>query len=196
MAHRKKTQTKTTPTSFKLGNVCRKPERDPQPKIDAHFLKVVKKKRPEKNFQGYSLKKCRFRKSLGRSCYVPRNYGRPRPSKYVEGSGFCINCLLEPCFLYERNEEIEEAGEEILLEHRQSTPGFLYLDRQEVNDVMNKDMKEHMKSVLEDIFSIQYVKKFGLPNCAKCVADREHPPSVRSPTKAIMMREPLFPPKK
>lgn len=200
MAPRKKGQTKTTPTSFKLGKVCSKRDRETQPRIETYFQKEQpiskkKKSKPKKflNFQGYSLEKCRFRKCIGKSCYTPWGYGKPRPIGYVEGAGFCTSCLLEPCFLYERNEEIEQASKDLLL-HNQTTDGdFIYLDMQGVNDAMNPQMKEVMKGHLEDIFSVKYVKKFGLPNCAKFVVDREFPPSVKSPAKK-MTSEPLFPP--
>jgi hypothetical protein len=200
MAYSHPNKTKTTPITFKLGKVCQKRDLDPQPKIDSYFQieeppkKKAKrgKKQVAKNFQEYALNKCRFRKTVGKSCYMPKKYGIGHPPGFLDGSRFCGSCYLEPCFLVERKDDISKTARDIVDDNRREIPGFLYMSKQESNDIINADLKAELKSVLEDIFSKRYVRKAGLPLCAKWVVDREDPPSVRllTPVKKKVV---LFP---
>jgi hypothetical protein len=182
--------TRTFPMSFKFGKVCRKRDTDPQPKIDKYFQidepskKKAKraKKQVSMNFQGYAFHRCRFRKTVGKSCYLPKKYGNGHPPGFLDGSRFCGSCYLEPCFLVEKKEEISQSAKDLVDDNRREIPGFLYMTKQESNDIINGDLRGEMIAVLEDIFSKRYVKSAGLPLCAKLVVDREHPPSIPSPT--------------
>lgn len=189
----------TSPTSFILRKVCQKRKSDPQPKIDTYFVKdEPPKKKPKKgkkviamNFQGYAVSRCRFRSTVGDFCYMPNHYARQHPPGFLDGSMFCGHCYLEPCFLLDRREEISEVGKELIDDHRRSNSGFLYMTKAERDDVINADLKVEIKLLLETIFSKRYVKKSGLPLCAKMVVDREHPPRSMSPSPARPVKENL-----
>lgn len=129
-----------------------------------------------KNFQGYSLKRCVFRKVVGQRCYKPSGYANGHPKGSLDGSRFCKHCLLEPCFLIEKLDECNSVKGDVYLHHLWNTEGFSDMEKKQKNALVNPDWKVAIcDKVFASVFSKKYAKKAGLPQCVHDYVDSTFP---------------------
>jgi len=136
--------------------------------------KKGKQQSKQVNFQGYTMSGCIYRKQIGEYCYVPRGYGKEYPPASLDGSRFCKDCLLEPCFTVTRRNEIHEEWKDLRCQYIMVEGGGFRPEYEYYSD-LNSRMKEAMKGMYAGIFSKKYVKKVGLPLCAQKLVDKELP---------------------
>ena len=114
-----------------------------------------------------------FRKEVMQVCCSPFDYSVKVEADKNEP--FCSFCLLKPCFVFIKKEEIDKKWD-ALWHRNMHTHGFTYLPEEHKIRIFNKDMKEEvMKGVSEGMFSKKHIKMAGIPQCAVSFVDRAMP---------------------
>lgn len=150
------TNSKQKQRVFVCRNIVRK-KKDPQQTMKKYFA-VTKPltKRVEKNFQGLPMKDCKFEHSISDYAYCPPRYP-PKPLGGEDGDGeaeFCIDCLLRPCVVRGRWDDIMCFCEDSMIFEQVDDVDFLY-----------GKLVRHMESILVELFGPRYTRNNPTPPC-------------------------------
>ena len=115
------------------------------------------KKRISLNFQGFGRTKCEWRPEVQLTCYLPPKYG----NKTMD---VCQWCLLPPCIMVEKAEEIERKRRVVTTGAPSCTDGGLEEQKEHVYDQMKYIV---LPGILGSVFSKRYAKNNSLPGCMR-----------------------------
>ena len=127
-------------------------------------------KNSTKNFQGYSINSCVWRDDVQKFCYQPSKYGTEKNCNGIIKK-CCKYCYLTPCFLNEKQTIIEERLDGCTKWYKDTLKSGIRNP-----DPVHVSMAQIvLPTILSGIFSKKYVKKKGLPHCARkyvgCIRD-------------------------
>ena len=123
-------------------------------KVMQEFFPVVKPKReiPVKNFQGFPMNQCEFDAKMGKHVYCPPSYGNKEMP-------LCRHCLLRPCMVSEKWDDI------------MSFCGDIMVFEDHATDQMYCKAVDHLQALLVEIFGLRYSRRTPIPACAMKLVD-------------------------
>lgn len=161
-ALKERTNSDRNHAKFIARNIVRK-KKNPQKTLQKYFP-VVKPKQinPERNFQGFPLTECVFEEELDQFLFRPPWYGNKENS---DGSPhqLCRHCLLRPCIVFEKWDQIIEFCEEAVV-----------CGNVDDSEGMYSKLLNHAQSTVASIFGPRYVRNNPDPNCLLDVVGRYH----------------------
>ena len=114
----------------------------------------VPKKPIQKNFQGFSMKRCCYEEDINDFVMIPNNYGTLYKNRMGRQAHFCSTCYLRPCISKEFQQQL-------------FSPAYTISDNgasiNEIEDMIMCKAEELMKSV----FGPRYTKQNGIPHCVR-----------------------------
>lgn len=119
-----------------------------------HFFPVTKPKGEvsEKNFQGFPMKTCKFREEVNNHVHCPPGYGASAFAIHQDWD-FCTTCLLCPCIVIEKEEDIMDFCRDVASADETSTSEMLW------KAIGRSD------ELIEEIFGVRYARKTAPPKC-------------------------------
>lgn len=141
-----------TASKFVIKDIVLK-KKNPQQRLEKYF-EIKKKTRSnqpnKKNFQGFPLAQCRYEEEIGDFVYCPPCYSK----KKDEGEKLCHECLLRPCIVRGKWNEIMDFCEEVMIFENDDSEAMYF------------KMLNHAESILVEIFGADYVtKQQRAPGC-------------------------------
>ena len=128
-------------------------------KVMENFFPITKPKRviPEKNFQGFPLSECRYVDELGEHVYCPPGYGTRAVTPPDGAWTVCANCLLNPCMIVEKREDIMGFCADQLVFDDDSEAAF---------EMVYYKGWHHVDALHVEIFGARYCRRREPPACA------------------------------
>lgn len=134
-------------------------KKNPQQTMEKYFA-VTKQKgsignRSGKNFQGFPLSQCKLEPAIGKFVYRPPTYYEKKPAtKSSREPALCQHCLLRPCMVKDRWEELMSAcGDDVGI-----------FDKDQV-DLIYFRMLNHAECIFVETFGPKYARTTPLPAC-------------------------------
>ena len=154
-------QKENNPASKKTQFVCKNivtKKKNPQQKLEKYFP-VTRPKAPrvEKNFQGFPSVECRYETEVEKHVYRPPSYYKNWNDQ--EEPPLCVDCLLRPCVVKGKWNEIMEFWEDVMISEDDS-------------DAMYFKMTNHSESILAEIFGDRFVRNNPAPLCVQDLVGR------------------------
>ena len=140
-------------------------KKNPQEKMVQHFPTINKPNRitTEKNFQGFRLAECVHEEEIGEFVYRPPCH-RTMTKENMPGPRqewrLCQNCLLRPCIVQGKWDEIMSICEDVAVDQDMS------------NESMFDKMLDQVESILVMVFGQRYVNKTPTPMCVCGIISR------------------------
>ena len=121
-------------------------KKNPQQKLKKYFpVTKAKKPRVEKNFQGFPMSECQWEESVQQFVY--------RPPSYCREGELCPECLLRPCLVKGRWDDIMSFCEDTMI------------FEDDDSDAMYFKMINHAESILVEVFGARYTRNHPTPPC-------------------------------
>ncbi len=140
----------------------------PQRKIKQCYKPEKKKKKVEKNFQGFPVDKCEYSEEIDDLVYVPKDYEAHRPDAPEDRMWLCEHCLLMPCLVYTHSDKIFSlAGEDAV---RAGTSTL---------KAINFEAARVTRTAMLKLFGKRYAKK--IPLCAVEAINEQYPYNIAAP---------------
>ena len=152
-----------------------------QPKItnftcQKKITKVPKKDPnvPEKNADGYLIKKCTYFEEVDDWYYIPDGYGEKfeRQYRFRDRDPLpCEHCRLCPCMKYEYYEEITTEGIRLKNNRDFCGPGkmcsYLEVDERLESKTVCEILSDEARKILVWLFGKRRAKKMSIPKCVR-----------------------------
>lgn len=148
--------TTTTKAEGKVPFVCRnivRKKKNPQQKMERYFpVTKPKAEKVEKNFQGFPVAQCRYEEEIDKLVFCPPGYPGRNNDKEREPQ-LCQECLLRPCMVKAKWNDIMGFCEDIMVFENDDSDGMYF------------KMINHAESIQVDLFGPRYARNNPLPNC-------------------------------
>jgi hypothetical protein len=148
---------------FVIRNIITK-KKDPQQKMEKYFpvAKAAKMARLEKNFQGFPLSECVYEAELRADVYCPPCCRDENGERKWTSDSLCHHCLLRPCMVKMRWEDIMGYCEDCMVFENDNSDGIRF------------KITGHMESICAEIYGAEFASKYSIPSCALEVVSDYH----------------------